>query len=116
MKKSLTRRERLRSTGEIKTLISSGKRIDADGLRLVFMPNGSCANRMAVVVGRGCGGSVKRNREKRITREAYRSIKPELKSGNDVIFLIRRFGQSYLQRCDSLSRLFARAELYETRR
>jgi ribonuclease P protein component len=116
MKKSLTRRERLRNTGEIKALISSGKRIDAEGLKLVYMPNGSGANRMAVVVGRGCGGSVKRNREKRITREAYRNIKPELKAGTDIIFMIRRFGQSYRQRLDSLSLLLLRAGLYGTRR
>jgi ribonuclease P protein component len=116
MKKSLTRRERLRKTGDIKSVLKSGKRIEAQGLKLLIGMNGSDVNRMAVIVGRGCGGAVRRNREKRITREAYRGMKTELRSGNDLVFVIGRFGQDYRQRRESLLELVRRAGLLRTRR
>ena len=114
MKKSLTRRERLRNTGDIKSLFKTGKRVDDHGVKLFFDANGSPSSRMTVVVGRGCGGAVRRNREKRITREAYRNVKPDLKSGNDIIVFIGRFGQSFSQRQASLLGLLQRADLFRT--
>jgi ribonuclease P protein component len=109
MKKSLTRRERLRKSGDIRDLFKSGKRIESRGLKLLFKPNGAEVNRMAVVVARGCGGSVKRNREKRITREAYRDMKNDLNAGNDLVFVISRFGQGYGERRETLAGLLRRA-------
>ncbi len=111
MKKSLTRRERLRTTGDIRALFKSGQRTESHGLKLLFAKNGSDVNRMAVIVARGCGGAVRRNREKRITREAYRDVKNDLRPGNDLVFVVGRFGLSYAQRRETLSGLLQRADL-----
>ncbi len=111
MRKSLTRSERLRATGEIRALLRSAKRIEGQGVKLLYRDNGGGANRIAVIVGRGCGGAVRRNREKRITREAYRELKPELKPGKDMVFIIGRFGQTSVQRREALRGLFKRADL-----
>jgi ribonuclease P protein component len=116
MKKSLTRRERLRNSGDIKSLFKSGKRIEAQGIKLLYRTNGSEVNKMAVVVSRGCGGAVRRNREKRITREAYRSMKPRLKTGNDLMFIIGRFEQGFTQRRETLHALLLRAGFFGTAR
>jgi ribonuclease P protein component len=64
-----------------------------------------------VVVARGCGGAVRRNREKRITREAYRSLKETICTGYDLLFLIVRFGASFADRCASMRQLVSRAGL-----
>ncbi len=111
MRKSLTRKERLRKQADIKAMYGSTARVAAHGVKLLFRPNGHGTNRMAVVVSRGCGGAVKRNREKRITREAYRDLKPGLKGNMDLLLIVGNFGQSFQERRSTLVGLFRRAKL-----
>jgi len=80
-------------------------------MKLLYRSNGGQANRFAVVVARGCGGAVRRNREKRITREAYRSLRETISSGNDLVFLVVRFGSDYQDRFSSMRWLLSRAGL-----
>jgi ribonuclease P protein component len=111
MRKSLTRKDRLRRNSDIRELFSSAARIDGRGVKLLYRRNGSGENRFAVVVARGCGGAVRRNREKRITREAYRSLKGTIPRGYDLLFLVVRFGASFTDRCASMRQLVGRAGL-----
>lgn len=111
MRKSLTRKDRLRRNCDIRELFSSAARIEGRGVRLLYRSNGGRGNRFAVVVARGCGGAVRRNREKRITREAYRSLKETITSGHDLLFLIVRFGATFTDRCASMRQLVGRAGL-----
>jgi len=80
-------------------------------MKLLYRANGSRRNRFAVVVARGCGGAVRRNREKRITREAYRSLKDTISTGHDLLFLVVRFGADYADRRDLMRSLVSRAGL-----
>jgi ribonuclease P protein component len=109
MRRSLTRDERLRKSRDIRELFAAAQRIEAHGLKLLYRANGSAATRFAVVVARGCGGAVKRNREKRLTREAWRSLKDEVPSGYDVLFLVARYGTPLAERRSAMSQLLARA-------
>jgi ribonuclease P protein component len=111
MKRSLTREERLRSSRDIKAMFGSGKRLEVQGLKLLVGENGLGSNRIAIVVSRGCGGAVRRNREKRVTREAYRALKSDLRSGNDILFIVGRFGQSLSERQRAMRKLFQQADL-----
>jgi ribonuclease P protein component len=111
MRKNLTRGERLHGTGAIKGLFATARRVEARGLKLLSQENRAGVNRIAIVVGRGCGGAVRRNRERRITREAYRDLKSSLVLGYDLVFVVGRFGQSFGERRDTLRRLFERARL-----
>jgi ribonuclease P protein component len=111
MRKSLTRGERLRESGSIKGVLAEGRRVEAGGQKLLLRENDSGVNRVAVVVTRGAGGAVRRNREKRITREAYRDLKGGLRPGYDLVFVIRRFGQSFHERRAVMARLVQRARL-----
>ena len=111
MRRSLTRQERLRKGRDIRGLFSAARRIESRGLKLLFKDNGSPATRFAVVVARGSGGSVRRNREKRITREAYRSLKETVLPGYDLIFLIVRFGMTFAERRATMAHLLGRAGL-----
>jgi ribonuclease P protein component len=114
MKKNLTRYERLRASKDFEALFACPIRVEADGIRLVYKRNERGINRIAVSVGRGCGGAVPRNREKRLTREAYREIKSEITiKGGDFLFCIGRFGQSFLERRETLRTLFMKAGLYD---
>ena len=109
MRRSLTRRERIGKGSEIRALLASAGKLEAGGLRMAHRPNGTDVTRMAVVVGRGCGGAVKRNREKRITREAWRSLKDRVAPGHDVVFVVRRFGTGLDERLVLMRKLIDRA-------
>jgi ribonuclease P protein component len=111
MRRSRTRQERLRAGRDIKGLFATGKRVESRSLKLLFRSNGSPLNRFTVVVARGCGGAVKRNREKRIMREAYRSVKERLLPGHDLLFLVVRFGITYHERKSALEAVLKRAGL-----
>jgi ribonuclease P protein component len=109
MRRSLTRRERIGKGTEIRALLSSAERVEAGGLRMAHRPNEKAVTRVAVVVGRGCGGAVKRNREKRITREAWRSLKDLVAPGHDVVFVVHRFGAGLDERRSLMRKLIDRA-------
>jgi ribonuclease P protein component len=111
MRRSLTRNDRLRRSKDIRELFSAAARIEGRGMKLLYRSNGGRENRFAVVVARGCGGAVRRNREKRITREAYRSLKETISSGNDLLFLVVRFGADFADRLTVMKNLVARAGL-----
>lgn len=92
-------------------MFSAARRVESRGVKLLYKGNGGPATRFAVVVARGCGGAVSRNREKRITREAYRSLKETILPGNDLVFLIVRFGARFSERCAVMEQLIGRAGL-----
>jgi len=70
---------------------SRGRAVADGPLVLRVLPNASRppANRYGVIAGRKSGGSVQRNRLKRITREALRGLHPELRAGYDLVIIIR---------------------------
>lgn len=109
MRRSRTRRERIGKGSEIRAILSSAAKVEAGGLRLAHRANGTAVTRMAVVVGRGCGGAVARNREKRITREAWRSLKDRVAPGHDVVLVVRRFGAGLAERRTLIAKLIDRA-------
>jgi ribonuclease P protein component len=111
MRRSLTRQERLRNSRDIKGMFSAARRVESRGMKLLYKDNGSATTRFAVVVARGCGGAVRRNREKRLTREAYRSLKDGVVPGVDLVFLVLRFGVSLVERQAAMRQLVSRAGL-----
>jgi ribonuclease P protein component len=111
MRRSLTRKERLRKGRDIRGLFADGRKVEARGLRLLYKANGTPVSRIAVVVGRGCGGAVRRNREKRITREAWRALKGSVAPGHDVLLVVGRFGAAFSERKAALGNLLERAGL-----
>ncbi len=92
-------------------MFAAARRVEARGVKLLYKANGGPGTRFAVVVARGCGGAVRRNREKRITREAYRSLKDSLLPGFDLVFLVYRFGAEFVERRDTMAQLIGRAGL-----
>jgi ribonuclease P protein component len=59
-------------------------------LVLVVYPNDIQLTRAAVTAGRSLGNSVKRNRAKRLLREALRPLLPEIAPGWDIVLVARR--------------------------
>jgi ribonuclease P protein component len=60
---------------------------------LFVLQNGLSRSRLAVTFARKFGGAVKRNRARRISREAYRFIRNRLKTGFDLAVLVYPAGR-----------------------
>jgi ribonuclease P protein component len=87
---------RITQRGDFSRLFEKGTRIADGELTLILLPNDrpDAASRLGVAVAKRHGNSVQRNRIKRLCREAFRLMRPELPPGWDVM-LIPRVGRSF---------------------
>jgi ribonuclease P protein component len=76
------------------------------------MKNGLPHNRVAFTFSRKFGCAVKRNRARRLSREAYRHLRQEIKNGYDMVLLVYPGIDSFASRMDQLRQLFSRAGLF----
>jgi ribonuclease P protein component len=88
MRRSLTRRERLRGRTAIRRVFSAGKSAERKGIKLLSIENDLSWNRIAVCPVRGFRRAVDRNRAKRLCREAYRALKERVAVGYDLAFVL----------------------------
>ena len=104
-----TRNERVKRSEEIRNLFKNGKRITIHGAKLFLLPNNLEKNRIAFALPRNYGNAIKRNRCKRLSREAYRKLKAQLQTGFDMIFLVYPGNDVYETRCAMLHSLVQKA-------
>ena len=67
-----------------------GKRLQSRSFSLYVHGSSHEATRLGLVVSKKVGNSVKRNRVKRVLREAFKDIFPGLKSGFDIVIIAKR--------------------------
>ena len=115
------REERLKGRNEIKEIFGKGKRFGCRGAKLFVMKNSLPHNRICFTFSRGFGNAVTRNRTRRLCREAYRSLKPRLNGGYDMVVLAypaenrvnpllpAKGGSALAARVEQLTTLFFRA-------
>ena len=113
MRKSLTKRERLKKNSEFRKVFSGSKKYSVEGANLYFISNGLDYNRIGITLSRKFGTSVERNRTKRRIREIYRHTKEDLTVGYDLVILARPGNYSYADRKKQLVRLFDKAKLFK---
>jgi ribonuclease P protein component len=113
MRKNLInlREERLKKRNEIREVFGKGKCIGCRGAKLFVLRNGLPCNRICFTLSRGFKTAVKRNRARRLGREAYRNLRPRLQCGYDLILLVYPpdTGSTLAMRMDQLEYLFSRA-------
>jgi ribonuclease P protein component len=104
------RRMRLRRRGDFERLLREGQRAGDDHLQVWVLPNGLEHSRFGLMVGRRHGGAVRRNRIKRVLREAFRLSRAQLPRGLDIACAPRVGARIELQPvANSLTRLLERA-------
>lgn len=75
-------------------LYKTGKSVVTPLFVLYLRKNGLDKNRLGITTSKAVGKAVQRNRCRRVLREAYRLLEPELRTGYDVILVARtRTGQ-----------------------
>ncbi len=82
--------EVLRNKKDFSLLYNRGKSVGERSLVLIYRKNGLSYNRRAFLASKKVGGSVQRNRARRLLRESFRSLDYNLKSGYDLLFIARK--------------------------
>jgi len=80
----------LRKKKDFSVLYNKGKSVGERCLVLLFRKNGLSYNRRAFLASKKVGGSVQRNRARRLLRESHRILEANIKSGYDLIFIARK--------------------------
>ena len=84
---------RLKKKRDFQTTLKNGKRIFTGSLTFVYIP--SDRTKMAVCVGKKYGKSVKRNRIKRLLREAFR-LQADRLAFPATVLLLPRVAEKYV--------------------
>ena len=80
---------RLRNPRDFERVRSQGRNRSNRLLAISVSPNELGSNRYGFAAGRGIGSTVRRNRAKRLMREAARHLHPRIAPGHDIIFVAR---------------------------
>ena len=109
----MERRFRLRRTEDFARLRQDGKTTQNRYVLMSRMPNGLTHNRYGLVTSGRVGGAVVRNRMRRLLREAIRMLHPQLRSGFDVVLVVRQpfVQQPYDAVCRIVTDMFRQANL-----
>lgn len=76
---------RLKKEKDFNRVFKEGKRLFSDSLTLVYLPSKEL--KVGFAVGKKHGGSVQRNRIKRLLRESFRSFSPEKMKNFFFVFI-----------------------------
>ena len=87
MDQGFSKKERLLKRKEFQLVFDNGERFGNNQLKIYALSNGNSVSRLGLVVGRKFGNSPRRNRFKRILREAYRLNKNLLSNGVDIVVI-----------------------------
>lgn len=73
MRRSLTKKEIIKSKAEIDRIFKHGHRYSCEGMRLLALSNGTSTDRLVVIPARGYGRAVDRNKLRRRCKEIFRT-------------------------------------------
>lgn len=87
---SFPRWEKLKLKRDFDRVFREGKSVQNNFFTVIYVKNNFDFNRIAIVVKKKLGKAHDRNRIKRWIREAYRTMKPELSKGFDIVVIPRK--------------------------
>ncbi|MDR2489941.1 MAG: ribonuclease P protein component [Spirochaetaceae bacterium] len=88
VRRNFPREERLKSRKDISAVFKKGKKVPVDGALLFYKQNTLKNNRIAFTFAKKFGNAVRRNRARRLGREAYRHVRENIRKGYDLVLLV----------------------------
>lgn len=83
--------ERILKTKDFAVIYEKGRRLRKDPVVLYVLPNAYFYSRIGFSIGsRNVRLATRRNRIRRLIREVFRKKKKELKSGHDLVFVVKK--------------------------
>jgi ribonuclease P protein component len=79
----------LKTNNDFRRIYNRGKSFVSSGVVVYVTKNNAGFNRIGLTVGKKIGNAVKRNRAKRVMREAFISLEHRLKNGYDIVLVAR---------------------------
>jgi len=86
---ALPRNSRLTKTGEFDRVYARGRRLHGPGFSLIYAANALGHNRLGISIRKKTGNAVRRNRIKRIIREAFRLHRDLFPPRSDIVVTVR---------------------------
>ncbi|WP_129599564.1 ribonuclease P protein component [Anaerophilus nitritogenes] len=80
---------RLRKNADFKKIYAKGNSVANRQLVVFYMKNNQVDNRIGFIASKKVGNSVKRNRARRLMKEAFRIYDQQIEKGYDLIFIAR---------------------------
>jgi len=108
-KEGIERSEKVRKREEFIRLFKNGSRFYSPQYDLIVAENQLGLTRVAVVVSRKIGNAVVRNYEKRLCREVFRKEKGKLKTGYDIVIIVKYPTHNFKDSSEQLKELFLKA-------
>ena len=107
----------LRRAEDFRRLREQGQTVRSEDVVMVYLFAEGSASRVAVVASRRVGGAVRRNRAKRLLREAHRRLREECAGGLDLMLIARASAARSTSRAieAQLASLYKQAGLLKTR-
>jgi ribonuclease P protein component len=81
---------KIRRGSEFKRVLSKGKKRGNRYFTLHFLPGEESRTRLGIIASKRTGNAVSRNRAKRLLREVFRRLYPELPACTDFVAVARR--------------------------
>jgi ribonuclease P protein component len=110
--------ERLKKNWEFKRVYRYGRTVVSKYIVLYYCPNEMKVNRIGFSISKKVGGSVVRNRVKRLFRETFLLINQELYQGFDLVLIARKpsVKLNFQETCKELYNLCRRGQLLKKSR
>ena len=113
MRKSLSKEKRIKRRKDIEHVFTRGSRVKSGGMKIFYVGNGLDRNRILVTTVKQVKKAVRRNRQRRLAREAFRVNQQSLIQGYDIAIVLFPGDYTYTERESQLLFLLRKAGLIE---